>query len=145
MTRPALRSVHVLGSHPMLFGAVTDQLDAAKQRGEFPGRVRGADRDDACLYYGEDGDPIAFVTWHDTDLPLTWWLDVVLVQPSYRRQRIAKRLIGSVVRLARMNNCNLRCGINEDNFASRALFGAAGFVPHHIVYALPPRETTPCK
>lgn len=129
-------TVNRLRNEPALRIAIDARLKMAIEQGDMR-RHKFTDADDAALYIGEDEAPIAFLTLHELDKPLTWWLDTVWTAPDHRRQGHAQRLVQRAVTIIARQQGELRCGVVEGNAASRALFAKCGFVTHSITLIRP--------
>jgi len=107
MSTPKLEFKHIdrLGSDPRVFAYVLIAFAEQRDYGNFPADRRVPNGDEQVWVVYDDQMPVAFATHYQPSTDPMMWLDLLFVDPDYRRQGIGGELLALVGSQARQDNC----------------------------------------
>lgn len=140
--------------HPTAVGHMTaeqrtfvDQAFAAGlEEGAFPSHRAAPEGDedivlavmDVADLVGTRVEYVGFASYYvPGHMPLVW-LDLLYVEPAFRRQSVATRLVASVMAAAQRDGLPFECGTLMSNAAMQALAVSLGLEGRSLVYRKEP-------
>lgn len=142
MNAPKLEFKHIdrLGSDPRIFAYVLIAFAEQRDHGNFPAdrRVPNGDEQAWVVFDGEM--PVGFATHYQPSTDPMMWLDLLFVDPDWRKQGVGAELMALVESMARQNGCvRVEWGTGYGNDRMKALTAKVGgeMVGHYYRKDLP--------
>jgi len=130
-------TLHRIDADPRARTFIHDRTRQAQLAGAIPDRAMPEDDSMATIAVTPSNHWAGFATWYETNTKQLW-LDVLWVDPAWRRRGVAMRLLEAVRQASRQAKLRgVATGHFEGNAPMVALMQRAGWPVDHIVRAIP--------